>query len=168
MGQRQLNLCLATATKTLTNDIRYIREKRNQGQKLIVNHYKLFLNFYSCITVNYTQIAVAPKNPEFVQRTTDIILMQWNILINSPLCKNTGTGKLNFINHALAILYEMRKGGLVLRNEQIIPKCEYTRTYMPPIDLIEHFGYKKGHITSGLKLLLEAHQSIPQEEVNIL
>jgi len=160
VGLNQLQLCINTATKTLTNDFRFIREKRDQGQHIPIQHFKLFMNFYSCITVNHTQITSAPTNPSFVSRTTEIILMQWKILINSPLCKNMGTGKLNFVNHVLAILYEMRKGGLVLRNEQIIPSCEYTRTYLPPIDIIEHFGFKKGHITSGLKLLLQAHQSI--------
>lgn len=160
IGKRQFDNCLTNAQKVLTNDIRYIKEKRELGQKISIHYYKLFLNFYGCVTVNHIQVNVAPTNSDFISRTTQVILMQWQILITSPLCNNIGTGKLNFVNHALAVLYEMRKSGLVLYNEQIIPKCEYTRTYMPPIELIEQFGFKKSHITNGLKLLQNAHQSI--------
>ena len=158
MAKKQLAQCLENAKKSVSSSIRKIRNDRQKNEYAVIPFFDLFVTFYKHITVNYTQLALAPENPNFVARTINIILCQWQRVSQYLQATQPPVTKLNFTQHCLGILYEMRKGGRILKNNQIIPDCEYTRTYIPSIEVIEQFGYKKNYITIGFKMVLCAQR----------
>jgi hypothetical protein len=143
----------------VSGEIRQIRNLRQKEKKQVVLPlFHLFVIYYNHITINYTQLSAAPTDSGYMDRTVNIILTHWRSVFQYLRIHQIPVTKLHFVQNTLAILYEMRKGGRELKPDYIIPFCEYTRTYLPPMDLIERFGYKKNYITTGFTLLLQSYK----------
>ncbi len=109
-----------------------------------------------------------PVNEEFLKFATSIVMLQWKISCLSPFGMSNASD-LDFINHTLAVLSHMKKGG---RNQyvdgmscvQIIPPSRYARKNWPPLNDIEYYGFKKAMITMGTRTLMKVWKSINDDK----
>jgi hypothetical protein len=108
-----------------------------------------------------------PRDPKIIALITKHVLLQWNILCNSPWGKDNNN-KLDFFGHTLAVLNHMKKGGssfkLPNRTLKVIPGITYIAYYFPPINDIDMFGFGKNAITTGTSSLTEAYKSINSDK----
>lgn len=108
-----------------------------------------------------------PRDTKVIFIITKHVLLQWNILCNSPWGKDNN-GKLDFHGHTLAVLNHMKKGGssfkLPNRTLKVIPGIAYISHYFPPINDIDMFGFGKNAITTGTSSLTEAYKSINSDK----
>lgn len=158
IGQQELQKCMENARRSVTSDIRQYRINIQKNEPVLIPLLDLFTTYYRHITVNYTMLSPAPPNPFFFERTVNVILIHWKAVLQYLLLTQVVPQKQLFIQHCLTILYAMRKGGRRIASAvQVIPDCEYTRTYMPSIEYIEHFGFKKNYTTDGDKRIMQAY-----------
>lgn len=105
-----------------------------------------------------------PKNEEFLDFSVAVVVLQWKISCLSPYGLSN-PADLDFINHTLAVLCHLKKGGRkqqISENTyvQIIPPSEFARKHWPPLNDIEHYGFKKSMITMGTRTLMKVWKSI--------
>ena len=158
IGNKELRVCMDSAKKAVNGTIRTIRDKQLKHLPVVIPLYDIMVTYYTHITVAHTLLTLAPRNPTFIEQAINIIMFLWRRVVKFHLTHNLPYTKLTFIQHCLAVFYEMRKGGRILKESEIIPDSTYIRMYMPSIELIEQFGYKKNFITLGFKTLLQAYK----------
>ena len=158
IGSKELRVCMDSAKKAVNGTIRTIRDKQLKHLPVVIPLYDIMVTYYTHITVAHTLLTLAPRNPTFIEQAINIIMFLWRRVVKFHLTHNLPYTKLQFIQHCLAVFYEMRKGGRILKESEIIPDSTYIRMYMPSIELIEQFGYKKNFITLGFKTLLQAYK----------
>lgn len=116
-----------------------------------------------------------PRNEEFVDFATKVIITQWKIVCLSPWGLNN-KNILNgaFIYHALAVLNHMKKGGKGQKIDgddskfiDIIPKSDYATKYWPPMSDILSYKFSKSMITIGTNNLTYAYGSIKNNKLKI-
>jgi len=160
IGNLELRNCMDTAKKAVSGTIRTIRDKQLKRLPVVIPLYDIMVTYYTHITVAHTLLTIAPQNPTFIEQVINIIMFLWRRVVKFHLVHNIPYIKQTFVQHCLAVFYEMRKGGRILRDSEIIPDSTYIRMYMPSIELIEQFGYKKNFITLGFKMLLQAYKEL--------
>lgn len=158
IAYRELTKCLENGRKAISNDLRLISAAQQKRRPVIVPLFDLFVTYIKHVTIHYTMLQVAPIDEAYVERTVALILQQWHYVTRYLTQQQIPITEKHFTCHCLAIMYEMRKGGRQLANTQLIPDCEYTRTYIPAIELLDQFGYKKNFITQGFKHLIHAYK----------
>jgi hypothetical protein len=103
-------------------------------------------------------LTILRRDNDLIRYYSEVALETWRVIVNSPWAeKNPGA---NFENHAMTILYVIRRG-LSINGVQVIQPDEYMQQHLPNRNDLPYFGdrFIPSVVTNGIKHIKSAYES---------
>jgi hypothetical protein len=144
----------ALATKSIKL---HIEKKIKEESKVpcIIELYRLLKS----ITTTSSETDNVPQSPKDIINIVNIIYKKWIIILLSPYAMKT-QGNPDLSSVTISLLYHMKKGGRDLGSYKIINENRFVVNYLPPVNNLQLFGFKKRQLTNGNEIVLKAYSSM--------
>jgi hypothetical protein len=178
--EERRNTCMAVVDRLFFSEERTaifekMEDKRaKEAKKMLMKYYQseykkgklpvlpdAYAVYRTACKPDYFRTKALPFDVSVVKTICDVVLLQWNLVCLSPYGVEND-GRLSFLNHVLAVLQCIRRGGHVWHQKIVIPGHKYVTKYMPPVADLDKYGYGKKHVTEGTKALRSAYRSIKE------